>query len=243
MPDPLPLTYALLAVAVLLSAWVQGFSGLGFSLIAAPVLTQVIPGSSGIGLVNTLALAQNAWQVSREEGDIHWNVLKRMGPGLLGGVLLGVLALILLPDRLRPLVVAMSSLLSMAVLIWWHPVSTPRTATLSGAWGASVNTYAGVGGPPLAAYLVKQDWDPGSYIRTQQTVFALLNIMSIPLLGLPPLHLQAFAGGIAIVVIGTSLGISVRHRVPPERRKRISQTMVLLVAGIALLRAVVQLFG
>jgi uncharacterized membrane protein YfcA len=109
------LTYALLALAVLLSAWVQGFSGLGFSLIAAPVLTQVIPGSSGIGLVNTLALAQNAWQVSREEGVIHWSVLKRMGPGLLGGVLLGVLALMLLPDRLRPLVVALSSLLSMAV--------------------------------------------------------------------------------------------------------------------------------
>ena len=237
------LTYALLAMAVLLSAWVQGFSGLGFSLIAAPVLTQVIPGSSGIGLVNTLALAQNAWQLSREEGVIHWSVLKRMGPGLLGGVLLGVGALMLLPDRLRPLVVALSSLLSMAVLLWWHPVPTARTAAMSGAWGASVNTYAGVGGPPLAAFLVQQGWDPGSYIRTQQTIFALLNIVSIPLLGLPPLHPQAFVGGIALVVLGTSLGIVARHRVPPERRTRISQSMVLLVAGIALVRAVVQLLG
>ncbi len=235
------LTYALLAMAVLLSAWVQGFSGLGFSLVAAPVLTQVIPGSSGIGLVNTLALVQNAWQVSREEGVIHWSVLKRMGPGLLGGVLLGVLALMLLPDRLRPLVVALSSLLSMAVLLWWHPAPTARTAALSGAWGATVNTYAGVGGPPLAAFLVRQGWDPGSYVRTQQTIFALLNIVSIPLLGLPPIHPQAFVGGIAMVVLGTSLGIAARHRVPSQRRTRISQSMVLLVAGIAFLRAVVQL--
>ena len=47
----------------------------------------------------------------------------------------------------------------------------------------------------------------------------------------------------AMVVLGTSLGIAARHRVPPERRKRISQSMVLLVAGIALVRAVVQLLG
>jgi uncharacterized membrane protein YfcA len=106
-----------------------------------------------------------------------------------------------------------------------------------------VNTYAGVGGPPLAAFLVRQGWDPGSYVRTQQTVFALLNIVSIPLLGLPPIHPQAFVGGIAMVVVGTSLGIAARHRVPPERRTWISQSMVLLVAGIALLRAVVQLLG
>jgi len=112
------------------------------------------PGSSGIGLVNTLALAQNAWQVSREEGVIHWSVLRRMGPGLVAGVLLGIFALMLLPDRLRPVVVALSSLLSMAVLLWWHPAPTARSAAISGAWGASVNTFAGVGGPPLAAYLV-----------------------------------------------------------------------------------------
>ena len=123
----------LLAGAVLLSGWVQGFSGLGFSLIAAPVLTQVIPGSSGIGLVNTLALAQNTWQVSREEGVIHWSALRRMAPGLVGGVLLGFVALMLLPDRLRPLVVALSSLLSMAVLVWCHPAPTSGAAAMSGA--------------------------------------------------------------------------------------------------------------
>jgi uncharacterized membrane protein YqgA involved in biofilm formation len=44
-----------------------------------------------------------------------------------------------------------------------------------------------------------------------------------------------------MVVLGTSLGIAARHRVPSERRTRISQSMVLLVAGIAFLRAVVQL--
>ena len=102
--------------------------------------------------------------------------------------------------------------------------------------------------PALAAPRWLPSWSsrggtPGSYIRTQQTIFALLNIVSIPLLGLPPLHPQAFVGGIAIVVLGTSLGIAARHRVPPERRTRISQSMVLLVAGIALVRAVVQLLG
>ena len=237
------LTYALPAVAVLLSGWVQGFSGLGFSLIAAPVLSQVIPGSSGIGLVNLLALTQNAWQVSREEGVIHWSVLKQMGPGLVAGVLMGVVALVLLPDRLRPIVVAVSSLLSMAVLLWWHPSPNARYAAVSGAWGASVNTYAGVGGPPLAAYLVQQDWNPGSYIRTQQTVFALLNSVSLPLLGLPSIPPQAFAGGIGMVVLGTSLGIAMRHRVPAKRRRLISQGMVLLVASLAFVRAVVQLLG
>jgi len=74
-------------------------------------------------------------------------------------------------------------------------------------------------------------------------VFALLNIVSIPLLGLPSLQPKTFAGGIAMVILGTSLGIALRHRVPPGRRMRISQSMVLLVAGIALMRAMVQLLN
>jgi uncharacterized protein len=241
--EPSALTYVFLGVAVLLSAWVQGFSGVGFSLIAAPAITQIIPGSAGIGVVNVLALAQNSWQIWREEGVIHWGILRQMGPGLLMGFGIGVAGLFLLPERMRPAVVALSSLLSMAALLWWRPRPTATTATLSGTWGGAVNTYAGVGGPPLAAFLVRQGWEPGSYIRTQQTVFAALNIASIPILGVRHVQPLALLGGVVVVAIGASVGIWMRHRVPAKGAMRVSVAMILVVSGVAFIRSMIQLLG
>ena len=95
----------ILAGAVLLGAVVQGLSGLGFPLVASPAATQLIPGSAAIGLVNLLALVQNIWQVWRDQGEIRWKIIRRLGPGMILGVVVGVLPLYLLDDELRPFVV------------------------------------------------------------------------------------------------------------------------------------------
>ena len=106
-----------------------------------------------------------------------------------------------------------------------------------------MNTYAGVGGPPLAAFLVRQGWESGSYIRTQQTVFAALNIASIPILGFMHVQPLALVGGVVVVAIGASAGIWMRHRVPAKSAMRVSMAMILVVSGVAFVRAIMQLVG
>jgi len=231
------------ALAVWVSAFLQGLSGVGFSLIAAPVITQVVPGSGAIGLVNLLALSQNAVMLWREEGRINRPVVRSLLPGLAVGVAIGLLLTASLAQSWRPLVVTLSSLLSLAALLLWHPTMGRISAAVSATWSGAVNTYASVGGPPLAAYLVRLDLPYGDYVRTQQLCFALLNIVSIPLLGLPSVSPVSVIAGIVVVYVGTIVGRWTRRFVAPEQSRQLTVVVIFLVALVALGRSLAQLAG
>lgn len=236
-------SFAVAGIALLLSAFIQGMSGVGFSLVAAPALAAIYPGTSAIGLVNLMALVQNLWHVWREKGRIHWVILRRMGVPLLVGVIVGFLAIRVVPNEWRPAIVAASSLLGLAALLFWHPGSGRVSAAISGIWGAAVNTFAGVGGPPLAAFLVKQGWTHADYVRTQMVVFASLNIVSLPLLGLPMTSWWVIPAGVVLVIAGTALGITSRRVISPTQALLLTKVLIGVIAGLALVRALLQLYS
>ena len=232
-----------IAIALLASAYVQGLSGVGFSLIAAPAITQAIPGAGAIGLVNLLALSQNFFMLWRETGRIQWIVVRRLLPGLVAGVVAGLLLSHHMANQWRPLVVAASSLASLVALIFWRPKGKRGAATLSALWSGTVNSYAGVGGPPLAAYLVHIDLEQGDYIRTQQFCFAFLNIASIPFLGLPSITIPWLIGAVTVIVIGTILGRWTRRFFSHSRAHQITIMVIALVALAAFIRSLVDLLA
>jgi len=236
-------SFLIAGLALLLSAFIQGMSGVGFSLVAAPALAALYPGPSAIGLVNLMALVQNLWHIWREKGRIHWVILKRMGVPLLVGVVIGFIAIRVIPTEWRPAIVAASSLLGLAALLFWHPGSSRVSAAVSGTWGGAVNTFAGVGGPPLAAFLIKQGWSHADYVRTQMVVFASLNIVSLPLLGLPMTAWWVIPAGVVLVIAGTALGITSRRFVSAQHALLLTKILIGVVAGLALVRALFQLYS
>jgi uncharacterized membrane protein YfcA len=236
-------SFLIAGIALLLSAFIQGMSGVGFSLVAAPALAALYPGPSAIGMVNLMALAQNLWHVWREKGQIHWAILRKMGIPLLVGVGIGYFAIRVIPVEWRPAIVAASSLLGLAALLFWHPGGNRASAAISGTWGGAVNTFAGVGGPPLAAFLVKQGWSHADYVRTQMVVFAALNIVSLPLLGIPMTAWWVIPAGVVIVIAGTALGITSRRVVSAQHALLLTKILIGVVAGLALVRALVQLYS
>ncbi len=233
----------IIAIALLASAYVQGLSGVGFSLIAAPAIAQAIPGAGAIGLVNFLALSQNFFMLWRETGRIQWIVVRRLLPGLIAGVVAGLLLSHLMANQWRPLVVAASSLASLVALVVWRPKGRRVAASLSALWSGTVNSYAGVGGPPLAAYLVHIDLEQGDYIRTQQFCFAFLNIASIPFLGLPSITIPWLMGAVAVIVTGTILGRWTRRFFSHSRAHQITIIVIALVALAALIHSLVDLLS
>ena len=233
----------MISIAILASAYVQGLSGVGFSLIAAPAIAQAIPGAGAIGLVNLLALSQNSFMLWKEEGSIHWNVVRRLLPGFVVGIVLGLLLSHIMANQWRPLVVATSSLASLVALILWRPRGRRGAATLSALWSGTVNSYAGVGGPPLASYLVHIDLEQGDYIRTQQFCFAFLNIASIPFLGLPSITIPRLLGAVTIIVVGTILGRTTRRFFTTARAHQITIVVIAFVALAALIHSMVDLLA
>ena len=234
---------AIVAVALVASAFVQGMSGVGFSLIAAPVLTQAIPGAGAIGLVNLLALSQNSLMLWRVEGAIKWNLVKRLLPGLIVGVCLGLVLSSLMGEQWRPGVVAASSLSSLGVLLWWKPSGKGVGATLAAFWSGTVKSYGGVGGPPLASYLIHLDLRDGDYVRTLQTCFALLNLASLPFLRLPSVSAIWLLAAFSCIVMGTLLGRFARRFMSATSARTTTEVTIGLVATVALGKALFALVG
>lgn len=234
---------ALIALAVAAGGLVQGLSGLGFALVSAPVVSQLVPGTAGIGLVNALSIVQNLWLIARTDGRLAWGEVRRMLPGLAIGVALGWVVLRLSSPALFDVIVAASACGSVAWLLLAGRFRGSAAGLLSAVWGGAVNTVAAVGGPPIAAYLVTRGLDVGSYVRTLQVVFAALSLVSLPLLGVYVPSLGAVAAWLAALVAGSVAGELARGRLDEATSQRIARAAIVVVCVAALVRSVVQLRG
>ncbi|MDP1877691.1 MAG: TSUP family transporter [Actinomycetota bacterium] len=236
--------WVLVTVAVAVGAFVQGLTGLGFALVAAPVVSQVVPGTSGIGLVNALSIVQNGWLVARTDAAIAWRVVARMVPGLAAGVLLGWIVLRTTGPAVFPVIVAASACASVAWLLLADRFRGAVAGVISAVWGGLVNTVAGVGGPPIAAYLVTRGLPFGEYLRTLQVVFALLSVVSLPLLGVSFPSLGWLAAWLVALVVGSVAGELLRARFDESLTQRVGKSAIVVVCVAALIRSVAALvFG
>jgi len=234
-------TITLIAIAVAAGGLVQGLTGLGFALVSAPVVTQLVAGTGGVGLVNALSITQNIWLIARTEGRIAWDEIRRLAPGLLVGVLLGWLILRRIDPRLYDVLVAASALGSVVWLLLAGRFRSTAAGVLSAVWGATVNTVAGVGGPPIAAYLVTRGLHFSSYLRTLQVVFASLSLVSLPLLGVTIPSVWAVAVWTAALIAGSVCGEFARQRFDEDATQRIGRWAIVIVCVVALARAIARL--
>ncbi len=234
---------AIVAGAIFLGAVVQGSSGLGFNLTAAPIVNSIMPGPSSVGLINLFALLQNSWLLTRERGRIHWEAFRILGPSLAVGVLIGFAMVKLIPDAVMPILIALSALASLITLAFWKSGARPADGAIAGVWSGAINTYAGVGGPPVASYLINQGWAHGDFLRTLQLVFIGIDIVSLPILGLPALPWWFYAIGVGCLLIGTGAGSLLRRRLSQAQAVRLSRTVIAVAALTSLIYSTITLLG
>jgi uncharacterized membrane protein YfcA len=234
-------TVALIALAVAGGGLVQGLTGLGFALVCAPVVTQLVTGTGGVGLVNALSIVQNIWLIARTEGRIAWDEIRRMLPGLAIGVVIGWLVLRTSDPALYDVIVAVSACGSVGWLLLAGRFRGPLAGLLSAAWGGVVNTVAGVGGPPIAAYLVTRGLSFPSYLRTLQVVFATLSLVSLPMLGIIIPSAWAILAWAIALIAGSAIGELLRHRFDDATTQRIGRTAIVVVCVAALIRSLAAL--
>ena len=157
------------------------------------------------------------------------------------GVVVGVLPLYLLDDELRPFVVALLAFGSLASLVWLKPPKQTDSAFAAGAAGGAANTYAGVGGPIIAAFVARQGWKREDYLRTQQVIFGMLNLASIPLLHLPAITPWQLIVAVALLPIGVIAGLGLRKLMSQPTAMKVSEAVIVIVVAVALVRSIVVL--
>jgi uncharacterized membrane protein YfcA len=211
-----PMTYAVIAVAVLVGATVQSAVGLGVGLVAVPVTALLEPALMP-GALLMVALLMPCLTLIADHHDIHWRGLGWTVPGRVLGTVVGVWVVTTLTDR--ELGIAIGVVVLVAVALTWRAVTVPITrVTLAAAGFTSgiTGTATSIGGPPIANLYQHR---PAREIRTTMAVYflagAALSLVALLLSG----NLTRAQGLAAIALLpflafGALLGVLARRSLP-----------------------------
>jgi uncharacterized membrane protein YfcA len=226
--------YVVIGLTVLIAAFVQGATGLGFALISGPVVGMVAPRLLPVFLLVQM-IPLNGYVAWRERhaldgAGITWISLGRF-VGTFGG--LGVLFLV--TEQQLGLLIGISTVLAVLLTLLAPSFEPGRVAFLAAGLVTGVTeTSTGVGGPPLA--LVYQH-RPAPVLRsTVAACFLVGEVVSVVLLaitdGISRDQLRVAFLLLPAVIVGAVLSRLVHHRLDGRVVRH-------LVLGFALVSGVV----
>jgi uncharacterized membrane protein YfcA len=226
-------TYTLIGLTVLIAAFVQGSSGLGFALISGPVIGMVAPRLLPVFLLIEM-IPLNGYVAWRERYALDRAGTTWISLGRLVGTFGGLGVLILISEQQLSLLVGVSTVLAVLVTLLAPSFEPGKWAFLTaGVVTGVTETSTGIGGPPLA--LVYQH-RPAPVLRsTVAACFLIGEVISLVVLAASdstsPDQLRMAFLLLPAVIVGALLSRLVHHRLDG----RVMRNIVLgfsLVSGV-----------
>lgn len=231
---------------VLGGSLVQALLGIGFALLAAPLLYLLEPGYVP-GPVLLLGFVLACCMLLGNRRALAWRrpmpaILARLPGAWCGGLLLG-----LLPGAWLGLLLSACVLLAaLSSYRWLALPCSPRNLAVAGFCSGLMGTATSVGGPPMA--LVYQARDPLDarielaaffLLTTPASLLALLYQGRLPLDALLASSLKLAPG----VLVGYGLAVCLQGRFDRQRPRQLLLLMALLAAGGLLLLSLWRLWS
>lgn len=233
------------AVVVTLAFAVRGGAGFGGGAIAVPLLALVFPVPVTVSVVTVLNMLSSVGHGITDWRSIAWREIRRIVPGSLLGVLVGLWLLTLFDPK--PLARALGVFVvfyAVYVMVFAGrtPVIPPRwmlpvAAVTSFAAGVVGSLFGGAAGPLYVIYLNAARLGKDTFRVTITTIMlfqGLTRIAGYAMLGLYDWQvLSLLAAALPTMVIGSWLGARVVRRIDALLFAR-AVGVVLLVSGAAL---------
>lgn len=219
----------LLGLFVLLGAASQRLTGMGFALIASPLVVLVLGARIGVQLILVLGTAASLLVLVQVWRDVQLG--KAVGLFLAGlvGLVPGAWVARTLPAA--QLSIFIGGLVIVALLA---TVLSERARVFKGVPGlvaagvlsGFMTVTAAVGGPPIVLYSLSTNWEHKHFVATAQLYFAAFSLASLGASGWPALSASAWVVAAVALVAGLALGQLVTKRVS----HRAARIFVLVVA-------------
>jgi uncharacterized membrane protein YfcA len=224
------LTLALAAVAVAVGAAAQSVSGIGFALVAGPLLFTVFGAREGVRVAVVLSMIVNIAVLAREHRVV---MVRRVLPVLVAALAATpVLVAVLADVHPRGLRAAAGGVIVVGAAL----VAAGRTrdtgvvgGVVAGLVSATMNVLASAGGPAVAVYATGARWDPSRLRATLQAYFLALNVVTLLSLGWPHWSWHQAGVLVAALVAGSIIGARLAGRVSAARARGV--TLLLAAAG------------
>lgn len=232
--------------AVAAGYFVYGLTGFGSSIVAIPVLTQVVALRTATPVMLLLDLAAGLIVGTRGFRSVSGVELRRLIPWLAIGILFGVGVLVSVPEA--PLKV----LLGVSLLLYssWRLLSRQEFRRIRTIWsiplglaGGSLTAIFGTGGPLYTIYLAGRLSDADQRRATISALITITAIFRLVLFSASGLYRNPEVLSLAIFLfpcgaLGLVIGAWLRGRVPPARLLKALWAMLFLSGVNLLARAV-----
>lgn len=175
-------SYAIFALTITLAGILQGTTGVGYGLIAGPVLVLLDP-SFVPGAVLVTGLFVTALTAWRERQFVRWDLLGAGIAGRVPGALLGAWLVLLLSPAAFGIAFGAMVLLAVGIsLLGARFEATRASVAAAGVVSGIMGTITSAGAPPMAIVMQNQ---PSRQMRATVSAFLLLGaLISIAALAL-----------------------------------------------------------
>ena len=223
---------ALSLVAIAVGALIQAATGMGFSLVAAPLLLITLGPQEGVGGVVVLAALSSVLPLSRNFRSVQSGAVARLlVPALVCTPLLAW-SLRDLPTKWLAVGAGIGVIVAVVILasgVRWRWLRHPLGAVSTGVTSALLNVVGGVGGPPIGIYAANAGWTPVVSRANMHAFFLTQNVVTALVLGIVlPGIWQLVA-----LTVGTAGGLLLSGRVSAPLLRTVVLT-ISLVGGVSL---------
>ncbi len=240
------MTTTQLVVIVLASfagALVKGVTGLGYPVLAVPLIALVTGIEDAVVVVAVPNLAANiilCWEARDARGEAR-DLGRLVGLGIVGAVI-GTVALVHLPEQ--PLLIALALTVAVFVVqmirrpeLGLDPATATRWSPVAGLFTGLMQGAVGVSGPIVATWLHGYRLAVQTYVFSVTIIFGVTGAVQIVVLAAQgQLHgdrlLGALLAGLGVAV-ALPLGLRLRHRLSGPAFEKVVLG-VLLVSAVSL---------
>jgi uncharacterized membrane protein YfcA len=181
----LDLTHILVGIALIIAAFVKGATGLGFPLIATPMVALLLDIRTAITILILPNLFMDSAQVIR--GGFPYEVFRRFGSLIaptIAGVFLGTMVLVRLPLWILNLclgvmvvVFVLSNVLKCDFAI--SPRAEKVFGPVCGFISGFLNGMTNAAGPTLAIYLYSLKLEKRTFVKSIATIFVTTKVTQL----------------------------------------------------------------
>lgn len=239
-----PMAAVYMAVAVLVAAFVRGYSGFGYSamvITASSLVTNPLNFVAVVVIAETVMSLQSWSGLSRE---VDWARVKWLLAGAVIGMPVGLWALSYVSEDGARAVVSIYVLSMCLILLAGFRMAREAGGGATFATGlvSGLANAPGMGGLPVAAFFAAQPMAPAVFRATVVAYFPLLDIFSAPMYWMAGLVSWGTLWASLIVLPPTLIGnwLGGRHffNTDPQDFRRFAIILLAVLAGMGLLKAV-----
>ena len=246
-----PPQLAYLATSIGLAGFVRGYSGFGFALAAAPMLTVILEPVDAIPIVLLFEIVLTLGFLPSIIGLVHWSAVRWLVLGAVLGTPFGVYILSAVPADSMRFGLAFI-LLGSVLLSWRRPPAmsghfTPLAKVGIGVLSGLLSGGTAMSGPPIVLYFLASP--VGATVgRASMMMFFLCSALIAMVFGISAdlysLHTFVLAIlSIPILLVGAALGALCFHYSGPTSYRHFALMMLVAIAVFALGHAIIHHLG